>query len=101
MEYGLGIPARGPLANLAYIEVIAARAEALGFSWRRSPIVSSRMAGQAKTRHMSRVSSTSPICCAHLADRAGWQADRANAAACRRPCRAQPWPAITAMNVSA
>ena len=33
MEYGLGIPTRGPLANRASIEAIATRAEALGFSW--------------------------------------------------------------------
>ena len=33
MEYGLGIPTRGPLANRASIETIATRAEALGFSW--------------------------------------------------------------------
>lgn len=33
MEYGLGIPTRGPLANRASVGAIAARAEALGFSW--------------------------------------------------------------------
>ena len=33
MEFGLGIPTRGPLADPASIEAIAARAEALGFSW--------------------------------------------------------------------
>ena len=33
MEYGLGIPTRGPLAHPASIEAIATRAEALGFSW--------------------------------------------------------------------
>ena len=33
MEYGLGIPTRGPLANPASTEAIATRAEALGFSW--------------------------------------------------------------------
>ena len=33
MEYGLGIPTRGPLATRESIEAIATRAEALGFSW--------------------------------------------------------------------
>ena len=33
MEYGLGIPTRGPLATRESIETIATRAEALGFSW--------------------------------------------------------------------
>ena len=33
MEFGLGIPTRGPLADPASIEAIATRAETLGFSW--------------------------------------------------------------------
>ena len=33
MEYGLGIPTRGPLADRESIATIATRAEALGFSW--------------------------------------------------------------------
>ena len=33
MEYGLGIPTRGPLTTRESIEAIATRAEALGFSW--------------------------------------------------------------------
>ena len=33
MEFGLGIPTRGPLATRERIEAIATRAEALGFSW--------------------------------------------------------------------
>ena len=33
MEYGLGIPTRGPLADPESIEAIARHAEALGFSW--------------------------------------------------------------------
>ena len=33
MEYGLGIPTRGPLADRESIASIATRAEALGFSW--------------------------------------------------------------------
>ena len=37
MEYGLGIPTRGPLADRASIEAIATRAEALGFSWLAVP----------------------------------------------------------------
>ena len=37
MEYGLGIPTRGPLANRASIETIATRAEVLGFSWLAVP----------------------------------------------------------------
>ena len=37
MEYGLGIPTRGPLARRASIETIATRAKALGFSWLAVP----------------------------------------------------------------
>ena len=37
MEFGLGIPTRGPLADRAGIEAIATRAEALGFSWLAVP----------------------------------------------------------------
>ena len=33
MEYGLGIPTRGPLAGRESINAIATRAEALGVSW--------------------------------------------------------------------
>ncbi len=33
MEYGLGIPTRGPLAERSSIEAIARKAEDLGFSW--------------------------------------------------------------------
>ena len=37
MEFGLGIPTRGPLADRACIEAIATRAESLGFSWLAVP----------------------------------------------------------------
>ena len=37
MEFGLGIPTRGPLTDRAGIETIATRAEALGFSWLAVP----------------------------------------------------------------
>ena len=33
MEFGLGIPTRGPLADPATIHAIATHAEALGYSW--------------------------------------------------------------------
>ena len=37
MEFGLGIPTRGPLADRAGIEAIATRAETLGFCWLAVP----------------------------------------------------------------